>query len=56
MDVDLVFLADLEPEVPDQHVQQGRGNIVQTLVEGASQPRIEWNQVHPGMEWGQIRV
>ena len=47
VDVDLVFLPHLKPEVSDENVHQHGSQVVYTRSQSGYQPRVEWNQVHP---------
>lgn len=47
VDVNLVFLLDLESQVLDEYLHQRGGDVVQARVEGGSKAGVEWNKIHP---------
>ena len=46
MYVNLVFLLDLKSHISDEDIDQRRGDVFQTGVEGGSKAGIKWNQIH----------
>ena len=47
MDVHLVLLPDLKPQIFDEDVDKCHGNVIQAGVESGHKAGIKWNQIHP---------